>query len=432
MINYQQQTSLLIQLISFVKNSLAQEHALDSVFAGRIAEYVEKAERHGIATRDKESDVLVDDQILTLCGKLVDSHPQSAAVLLKQIAHRQMLEWTFRQPLYSIYHNLMNKVPTTPVIADSLLAFMDAEIASPLRVSRANRYEAMQFLMVKGHEALLNTKSVETAKAMPRFIELAAISFDQQDHVGTGLSSGIRKILKSSTFLDEVEDVQQTIDETLDPLLRLLCACAPHASIFGPSLEDMLFDMARLKEMHQSLLVHAVRPLLGDVVNPQKISQLILSALTLEASRLTSEMNLPQQSGSYPFGWHQSANFEKHPVVENLNTLIPWLNKVTSEDAQIASNHELLMTRAKKNLVACLANWCGHEARPGTISTNTAVSKVIIDSVFDKSYLEDALKGVDEKGRPILAQYVVENHKALGKLLPRVAKGEYLSDSLGL
>jgi hypothetical protein len=263
---------------------------------------------------------------------------------------------------------------------------------------------------------------------MTQFIALAAKSFGAQDGVAIGLIAGIFDITKASSNGDDIKDVQKTIDEFLDPLLRMLSACAPHSPMFGPSLEDILMDSVKLKETHQSLLIHAVRPLYGDVVSPHKIAELILTSFTLSAERLTSEMTIPQQGGSYPFGWGQSSNFELHPVVDSLHTLMPWIEKVAAEDESLHA----LKVSAKTNLVACLANWCGHEARSGPASTNTAVSKVILDAVFDESYLQGALKGLDDKGRPIFAQYVMDNHKGLRRLLPRVAKGEYLSDSLGL
>lgn len=423
--NHKQHTSLSLALISYVTRSLTEKNLQDSALASRIDGYVEAAQRHGITVDEKASDEQADGQILRLCSDLIDSHPESVAVLLKQVAYRQVSNWQYRQPLYALYHNLMSNVPTTPVIVDSLMTFMDAEITSTLKVNAANRHEAMDFLLVMAHEAMLKTASVEVCCLKDAFIEVAAQSFFQRDPIGISLISGLYDITKASSQLDEIEDVQKSIDDNLDPLLRLLCTCAPYTSIFGPSLEDFLIEMVKLKEMHQSLLIHAVRPLRGDVVNPQKICELMLSAMTLKHTTLSSEINLPQQSGFYPFGWAQSANFEKHPVVESLNALIPWLDKVMD------SNQDLL-ARAKTNLAACMANWCGHESRSGPEATNRAVSGVILDTVFDKSYLQDVLERVDEKGMQSLTHYVMDNHRALARRLPGTQKGEYLSDSLGL
>jgi hypothetical protein len=430
--NNAQHTHLSAELMLLVEKALQQAEPCDDSLARQLTEAMtnptplaneEPADEVVEEVVEEHADIESDLRILALSNKIVAQLPESAGGLLKHLAHSPIQVWGVRHQLYASYENLITAKPITPRLTDSLMAFLTYEIESSQR-RICNKHKELRPLLIKAHEAFRKSGMDTGHAVMQRFIELSVTSLSQVDDVAKDLTSAIYRVTKSSKYDNQMEATQTIITTVINPYLRFLTACASHVPVFGASLEDMLDSMNKLKEAHENLLKQACRPLEGDVVDPHAIAQFILRAFTLDAGKLSSEMALPQQFSTYAFGWNSTPGFKSHLVVAGLNCLMPWLNQVVADTE--------LLSSAKMNFVGCLANWCGHPSRSNNGSINRQLFKVMLDTVFDESSLQGALERVNDEGMQVLTEYVMDNHRALARLLPRSKKGEYLSDALGL
>jgi hypothetical protein len=426
--NNAQHTRLSAELMLMVEQALHQAEPCDDSLARQMTVAMATAATSIDADPleeavDKQDDIEPDLRILAMSNKIADQLPESAGVLLKHLSHRHMDLWGIRHQLYSSYENLVIARPISPLLVDSVLAFLTQEIESPQR-RICNKHKDLRPLLIQTHESLIKAGMDNGNADMQRFLGLSVKSLSQVDDVAEELTSAIYRVTKSSKSDAQVEATQDIITKIICPYLRFLTRCASQVPVFGASLEDMLDSMVKLKEAHENLLKTTCRSLCGDVVDPRAISRIILNAMSLNASKLTAEMVLPQQFTTYAFGWSATPGFANHPVVANLGGLMPWLS-------EIEPNTELL-SNAKTNLLACLANWCGHPSRPNNGAINRQLFAVILDTVFDERGLSVALERVNDEGMQVLTEYVMDSHRALGRLLPRSTKGEYLSDALGL
>lgn len=400
--------SACITLLDVLEELLSNPPVSDKVGAARVLDAA-KSSLIGVEDKSEHADLPL---IARYCKVHQDGLPLTSLSLL---AYGHSKTWTHAkvsQRIYPLYESILEKLERTPAMAKAVVEFVAAD------------YDLNEWMPDQSARSL---PRIARASAIVR--QAAEFSGDDLSEVRARLQGVINEFIKKSGCL-----AGKLLDASHSAVNKMYDLNGQPVNAKEFEHCELLADM--IKDNAELVWPFAAKISVGDLLfqikeffcindGSRQHNRYTCSAFD-DVQTCTWVLSSLAGQGNKLFECSRTSSSSSMTDAEVPELLEHFFQKVSESRMD-----ELLITRAKANLSACLMNWIANRNHR-ELNIDLLLQNEILKPVFEAGHVQSCDSMLTDGGRRVLTSYVMSVHTALNGQLTRRDRGRQLEDDLGM